>query len=97
MRRKTRQEIRAEIDWTAQGVFDQFVDGGRLEADLRELEDYHRGINRWLYLYNSPWLEYDAPQWVYSDALDEQTWWRAWAQCPPQVANGDLHALPSPR
>ncbi len=82
MRRKTRQELRSDIEWTFQGVFDQFGDEYWLEEDLRELENYIRGNDRAPYQWNSPWFEYDAPQWVYTAGLDEQTWWRAWAQCP---------------
>jgi hypothetical protein len=81
-RRKTRQELRSDIDWTWQGVGEQLEDDQWLQYELRELESYDRGIDRWLYLWNSPWFEYDAPPWVYSEGLDEQTWWKAWAECP---------------
>ena len=81
MRRKTRQELRSDIDWTYEAVFEAFADGFWLEEDLRELEAYHQG-DRWAYLWNSPWFEYDAPEWVTGRLGPVPGWWLPWAECP---------------
>lgn len=81
-RNLTRQELRAYLDEAPGAIDDEILENWWLDLELREAELYLLGIERWQYLWNSPWFEYDAPEWVYYAGLNEQTWWHAWAECP---------------
>lgn len=85
-RRQTVQELRLNSDPST--PYGEWRDGFDLAEDLRQLDDYIGGLGS-SYLWNSPWYEFDAPEWVNGRLGAVPGWWLPWAECPRQAIAGE--------
>lgn len=83
-RQLTRQELLASTDETIDAIETELDGDYGLQYDLEALACFVNGTAPWLYLYDSPWFEYDPPEWVapFGQATEaHREWWRPWAKC----------------
>lgn len=80
MRRLSIQEQRSDLDDSPDAPFYAFCDDIDLEQDLVEVNDFVNDIKPNNYLWNSPWHEFDAPEWVNGRLGAVPGWWLPWAE-----------------
>ncbi len=81
-RQQTVQELRARLDEGEEAITDELFENVELERDMIQAELYILGVERWHYLWSSPWDEFTDPEWVSPKMVcDQQGWWLPWAEC----------------
>ena len=77
-RRQTVQELRLYSDPST--PFGEWTSSMDLAEDIKQVDDHLSGRPS-AYLWDSPWFEFDAPEWLSGRLGAAPGWWQPWAQC----------------
>lgn len=79
MRQLAVQEQRALVYNRIEYFWDELLEDFHLQDDIRDVNEYLLGRPS-AYLWNSPWFEFDAPEWVHGHLGPDSTWWCPWRE-----------------